>query len=300
METLAEPTFWVPRNLPGRKPAYLEIADAIAEDIRTGRLHPMDRLPPQRNLAAHLGINFATVARAYTEARHRGLIDSRVGDGTFIRTHRSSGAPVQVDMTMNLPPQPENAVVLERMRQGLVELAQQGNLNSLLQYQEFGGSEVDREAGARWLGPWLADQEPDKVLVCPGAQSALLSLMSGLARPGNVICCEEVTYTGTKAIAAQLGIRLHGLPADDEGIDPDAFEEVCRQAPPKALYLNPVLMNPTTATMSLERRKAVVATARHYDVPIIEDDAYGMLPLERPTALAALAPELTYYISGFA
>jgi DNA-binding transcriptional MocR family regulator len=300
METLAEPTFWVPRNLPGRKPAYLEIADAIAEDIRTGRLHPMDRLPPQRNLAAHLGINFATVARAYTEARHRGLIDSRVGDGTFIRLHRSSGAPVQVDMTMNLPPQPENAVVLERMRQGLVELAQQGNLNSLLQYQEFGGSEVDREAGARWLGPWLADQEPDKVLVCPGAQSALLSLMSGLARPGNVICCEEVTYTGTKAIAAQLGIRLHGLPADDEGIDPDAFEEVCRQAPPKALYLNPVLMNPTTATMSLERRKAVVATARHYDVPIIEDDAYGMLPLERPTALAALAPELTYYISGFA
>jgi DNA-binding transcriptional MocR family regulator len=300
METLAEPIFWVPRHLPGRKPVYLEIADAIAEDVRTGRLHPLDRLPPQRNLAAHLGINFATVARAYTEARHRGLIDSRVGDGTFVRTFAHPGAPVQVDMTMNLPPQPENAAVLDRMRQGLADLAQQNNFHTLLQYQEFGGSEVDREAGARWLSPFLPAQEPEKILVCPGAQSALLSLMSGLARPGNVICCEEVTYTGTKAIAAQLGIRLHGLPADDEGIDPDAFEEVCRAAPPKALYLNPTLMNPTTATMSMERRKAVVATARHYDVPIIEDDAYGMLPLERPQTFAMLAPELTYYISGFA
>jgi DNA-binding transcriptional MocR family regulator len=300
METLVEPAFWTPKHLPGRKPVYLEIADAIAEDIRTGRLHPMDRLPPQRNLATHLGLNFATVARAYTEARHRGLIDSRVGDGTFIRTMSTAGGPVQVDMTMNLPPQPENAVVLDRMRQGLAELAQQGNLNSLLQYQEFGGSEVDREAGVRWMNPWLPDQQADRILVCPGAQSALLSLMSGLARPGNVICCEDVTYTGTKAIAAQLGIRLHGLPADDEGIDPDAFEDVCRQAPPKALYLNPTIQNPTTSTMPLDRRKAVVATARRYEVPIIEDDAYGMLPLDRPTPLAALAPELTYYISGLA
>lgn len=300
METLVEPAFWVPRSLPGQKPVYLEIADAIAEDIRAGRLHPLDRLPPQRSLAAHLGLNFATVARAYTEARHRGLIDSRVGDGTFIRISTAATGPVLVDMTMNLPPQPDHKAVTDRMRQGLAEVALQGNFNSLLQYQEFGGSLADREAGARWLNPWLPNRQPEQILVCPGAQSALLCLMSGLARPGNVICCEEVTYTGTKAIAAQLGIRLHGLPADDEGIDPDAFEEVCRQAPPKALYLNPTIMNPTTATMPLDRRKAVVAIARHYDVPIIEDDAYGMLPLISPTPLAVLAPELTYYISGLA
>ncbi len=301
METLVEPEVWVPQKLPGRKPSYLEIADAIAEDIRTGRLHPGDRLPPQRSLAALMNLNFATVARAYTEARHRGLIDSRVGDGTFIRQVDVSVSPVMVDLTMNLPPQPDGAAITERMRQGLIDLATQPNFNSLLQYQEFGGSLADREAGSRWLGQWLPEvPSPDQLLVCPGAQSALLVLMSGLARPGSVICCEEITYTGTKLIAAQLGIRLHGLPTDDQGIDPDAFEEVCRQTPPKALYLNPTILNPTTAIMSLERRKAVVAIARHYNVPVIEDDAYGMLPLNPPTQLAVLAPELTYYVSGLA
>jgi DNA-binding transcriptional MocR family regulator len=300
MAKMLESHGWLPSGLPGTRPTYLEIADSIAEDVRTGRLAAMDRLPPQRTLATHLGVNLATVARAYAEARHRGLIDSRVGDGTFIRPPHVPAFPVQIDLTMNLPPQPENAVLLERMRQGLIAMAQQGNFNSLLQYQEFGGSQADREAGAAWMGQWLPRPQPDELLVCAGAQSALLGLMSGLARPGSVICCEEVTYSGTKAIAAQLGIRLHGLPADDEGIDPDAFAEVCRREPPRALYLNPTFLNPTTAVMSLERRKAVVATARLHGVTIIEDDAYGMLPYNPPTQLAALAPELTYYVCGFA
>jgi DNA-binding transcriptional MocR family regulator len=93
---------------------------------------------------------------------------------------------------------------------------------------------------------------------------------------------------------------MQGLPLDDEGIDPDAFAEVCRREPPRALYLNPTFHNPTTAVMSLERRKAVVETARLYGVTIIEDDAYGMLPYNPVTQLAALAPELTYYVCGFA
>jgi len=39
--------------------------------------------------------------------------------------------------------------------------------------------------------------------------------------------------------------------------------------------------------------------ALRYAVPIIEDDAYGMLPRQTPAALATLAPALTYYVSGF-
>jgi len=300
METLTEASYWVPKTLPGVKPVYLEIADAIADDVRTGALRATDRLPPQRILASHLNLNFATIARAYSEARNRGLIDSRVGDGTFIRPSHSASSPVQIDMTMNLPPQPEDAAIMERIREGMTDLAMQSNLNDLLQYQEFGGSLSDREAGAGWLSEWLPDVSPEELLICPGAQSGLTGLMSALARPGNVICCEDITYSGTKAIATQLGIRLHGLPTDDEGIDPDAFAAVCREAPPKALYCNPTLLNPTTAILSMERRHAIVAIARKYNVPIIEDDAYGMLPVNPPTQLCALAPELTFYLSGFA
>jgi DNA-binding transcriptional MocR family regulator len=52
--------------------------------------------------------------------------------------------------------------------------------------------------------------------------------------------------------------------------------------------------------MSLERRAAVVAVARKHGVPIIEDDAYGMLPRPPLPPLAALGPEFVYYVAGLA
>jgi DNA-binding transcriptional regulator YhcF (GntR family) len=57
-------TDWLPTLTNNGKPRYLAIADAIATDIRAGALAPGDRLPPQRRLAASLGIDFTTVSRA--------------------------------------------------------------------------------------------------------------------------------------------------------------------------------------------------------------------------------------------
>ena len=76
---------WTPDLSARDKPHYLAIADAIAEDIRAGRLAPADRLPPQRKLARRLDLDFTTVARGYVEAQKRGLVESRVGQGTFVR-----------------------------------------------------------------------------------------------------------------------------------------------------------------------------------------------------------------------
>jgi DNA-binding transcriptional MocR family regulator len=81
---------------------------------------------------------------------------------------------------------------------------------------------------------------------------------------------------------------------------PEAFDVACRKEKPKALYCTPTLQNPTTATMSIERREAVVAIARSHNVFIIEDDAYGMLPRQAPPPLAVFAPELVYHIAGLA
>ncbi|MFC7555360.1 aminotransferase class I/II-fold pyridoxal phosphate-dependent enzyme [Pseudoroseomonas wenyumeiae] len=52
--------------------------------------------------------------------------------------------------------------------------------------------------------------------------------------------------------------------------------------------------------MPLERRKALVAIARQYRVPIIEDDAYGALAPDAPPPLAALAPDAVFHVSGLA
>src|SRR5215467_13542122 len=115
---------WMPNLAASDKPRYLAIADAIAEDIRSGRLGASDRLPPQRKLAKRLDIDFTTVARGYVEAQKRGLIESKVGQGTFVRDkprpRRSAQAfpPRPADRSMNLPPEPDDPELIARMQAG--------------------------------------------------------------------------------------------------------------------------------------------------------------------------------------
>jgi DNA-binding transcriptional MocR family regulator len=295
---------WMPKLKKGAGPVYLSIANAIADDVATGQLTAEQRLPPQRKLAEVLGLDFTTVARAYNEARRRGLVDSVVGRGTFVcgqrrpRIPRAMEGRPNVDMSMNMPPEPESAELLAMMQSGWAQV--NGKLRDLMRYQDFGGSQDDRAAGALWLRRRGLTVELDRLLVVPGAQCGLLAILTSLAGSGSVICCEELTYPGLRALAGQLGIRLVGLPMDAQGIDAVAFAGACAQYAPKALYCNPTLLNPTTCTISLERRQALVEIARHYGVPIIEDDAYGFLPRAAPPAIASIGPDVTFYVAGLA
>ena len=295
---------WGKRLLKANKPAYLAIADLIAEDIRTGRLSSRDKLPTLRDLADHLQLNYTTVARAYSEARKRGLIDTHAGMGTYVRVSspnvRLRGGTA-AEMTMNLPPEPDDPDLLAHLHDSAAGVLSRSNVYDLLRYQDFGGTPHDRAMGAEWLRHTLPNCAAQNTLVAPGIHSVLVALMSLLARPGEIICVESLTYPGLKAIASQLNIQLHPLPMDDDGPLVESFEHACKTLRPKALYCNPTLLNPTTATVSRARREALADVALRFSIPIIEDDAYGMLPPHRALpSLASLAPDLTYYVSGMA
>ena len=295
---------WSPNLSRLGKPRYLAIADAIADDIRSGKLAPSDRLPPQRKLARRLDIDFTTVARGYVEAQKRGLIESRVGQGTFVRASakRRHGPmarhPEIVDLSMNLPPEPDDPELLDRMQDSLEVVGR--DLVSLLRYQGFGGVQADKDAALHWLSRRALVPQQDRLFIAPGAHPALLGILGILAKAGDVVLSEALTYPGARSIAAQLGLKLVGVPMDDEGIEPDAFAEACARLAPKALYLNPTLLNPTTHTISEPRRTAIAAVARRFGVPIVEDDPYGFLPANGPPPFAALAPDLTWHVAGLA
>lgn len=285
------------------RPVYAAIADAIAAAVRDGRLAPGERLPTQRSLARALGLDLTTITRAYNEAASRRLVEARVGQGTFVakgqppRLAPSRGA---ADMSMNLPPLFDDPALVRRMWGAVGAIERQGGLPLWLGYQEAGGADRDRAAGARWLRERLPQITEDRVLVCAGVQGALLALTSLLARPGETICTEALAYPGFRALAAHLSVKIVGLEMDAEGLLPEAFDAACRAHAPKALYCTPTLNNPTTATLPLARREAVAAIARRHGVAIVEDDAYGRLPVAAPPPLAALAPELTWYVGGLA
>ncbi len=294
---------WKP-VLTGREgPRYVAIADAIAADVAAGRLTPGDRLPPQRELARTLVLDFTTVARGYVEASKRGLVESVVGRGTFVARNamvRGESGPrrSRADFAMNMPPEPDDPELLGRMRDGFASVA--GDLGSLLRYQGFGGSPLDRDAASAWLGRRALVPSQERIFVTPGAHGAMVGIFSLLAKAGDVVLCEAITYPGVRGIAAQLGLQLIGVECDRDGPLPDAVREAVRRHAPKAIYVNPTLQNPTTITIPERRRQALCEIAREFGVPIVEDDAYGFIPTHSPPPLASMAPDICWHIAGLA
>ncbi|TQV86281.1 PLP-dependent aminotransferase family protein [Exilibacterium tricleocarpae] len=284
-----------------KNPAYLVIADLIEADIESGKLQVRNRLPPLRELAGMLMLDYTTVARGYKEAKSRGLVDSRPGSGTFVKGKTNSMRPNRnsnFEMTMNLPPEPRSAAVLEKITAGFHQVLEKSDIYSMFRYQDFGGTAIDKEAGVELLSPLLHNPDRDRLLVCPGIHSALVALLSLLADDSATICVESLVYPGLKAIAAQLGVTLTAIESDSSGPLIRPLENLCKTQKVAAIYLNPTLQNPTTQTFSRVRREAIADVALRYSIPIIEDDAYGLLPKNPAVPIANLAPQLTYYITG--
>lgn len=299
---------WHPDLSRSNSPLYMAIADVIELDLRGGQLSDGDKLPPHRELARRLAVDVTTVARGYLEAQKRGLVQSHVGRGTFVRGRGGvargfavDAAPdarraAVVDHSMNMPPEPDDPDLVARMRDGLATVA--ADLVPLLRYQGFGGAPMDKEAAAIWLERRGLDAPPERIFITPGAHPALLAILGMLGKPGDTVLAENITYPGVRSIAAQLRLRLVGLPMDEDGVLPNAFAEACEREKPKAIYLNPTLHNPLTLTVPEARRRQIVAVARRHGVPIVEDDAYGFIPERGPPPFAALAPELAWHIGG--
>lgn len=289
---------WTPTLEDRSGPAYQRIVDALSADIASGRLSRGQQLPTHRSLAKSLGLDLTTVTRAYSEARQRGLTEARVGQGTFVAEslvpvrHADTPAPA-FDLSMNLPPQPLAADLEGRVMRGLAAIQHENGFAAYLNYREPGGTPDERDVAAAWLARRVPDAHGDRLVICPGTQSALSNFLMTQTSPGDVVLAEALTYPGLKAPAALAGVRLVGVATDGDGILPDALAAACRDHAPKAIYLIPTIHNPTAVTMPPARRKEVAEVIRANDLTLFEDDAYGELAADA-VPLAVLIPERTY------
>lgn len=286
---------WLP-TLDGRRgPKYRAIADAIDQDVQNGALRAGMRLPPHRDLADHLGVTVTTITRAYTEAARRGLISGHVGRGTFIRgteveDTRDEGL---FDLSINiLMPDKEVAVLESRLFQRRVLPWTQ-----LLGYVRPPGHLRHRQAMAAWLGHLGIPARPERLALTAGAQHAMTTAFAAVAKPGDTVLVEELTYSGMKELAQQMHLKIRGVPIDGEGLKPDALDAVCRSTRARVLYCMPRLQNPTSAVMGDKRRRQVAAVAEKYRLTVIEDDTYGFHSPER-APLMTLIPERTIFLTS--
>jgi DNA-binding transcriptional MocR family regulator len=169
--------------------------------------------------------------------------------------------------------------------------------SGVMNYQDTGGNWGNRTAGSTWLARRNIAANPDRVVLTSGAQSALYAICHLVSRRSRNICVGQFAYPGIHTVAFQQGLQLVPLSMDEKGIIPESFAEACTRSPIAALYVTPTADNPTAVTLPTDRRGAIVKIARQHSVPIIEDDPYFDLIPEAPAPIAAVAPDITWYIA---
>ncbi len=288
---------WLGRVRRGTGPIYLALVEALEAAIREGELQPGDQLPPQRTVAERLGVDFTTVTRAYGAARGRGLVEGTVGRGTFVRSQADEDEAGRIDLSMNLPPPPLGLSLAGLLKATTAEVLERTDAATLMAYHPGAGTLGQKVAAAAWLAPVLGGIAPERLMVCAGAQAGLSAVMAAVAKPGQAVICEPLTYPGMIAIARAQRLRLVPCPVDGEGFEPEALARLCAAERPAAIYLIPTLQNPTATTMGEARRRAVCEAARRAGAWIVEDDPYSRLLDAPPPALAAIAPERTFHVA---
>lgn len=279
---------WIRPLEDGGGARYRQIADLIVGAVKDGVLRAGDRLPPQRDLAQELGVDLTTVTRAYNEVRLAGLLDAHGAGGTYIAASLSEQSGT-IDLSMNIPPLLNGENFERLMQSGLAQVKEQISAGSLMTYHVGGGPKPDREAASTWLEPIVGSVNPDKILICPGAQAALSAILLAYTQPGDVIAAENLTYPGFLAACRVLQRGVVPVASDDQGMVPEDLDRVCKEQGPRLVYLVPTIQNPTATTMSAERREAIHAVATRHGVAIIEDDPYWLVAGDAPPPIASIA-----------
>jgi GntR family transcriptional regulator/MocR family aminotransferase len=266
---------------------YRQLKAAILE----GRLRTGDALPATRDLAARLAVSRNTVIRAYQHLAAEGLLEGKIGAGSFVqapaesRTRRAPRAsrlgPRGVWRELSVVSAAVSAVSYD-FRLGTPDpalfpwddwrraLARQsrGPRRSGGGYDAPEGDLRLRAALARHLGVTRAVQVgPEDVIVTSGAQQAFDLAARVLVEPGDVVAVEEPGYPPVRQLLRTLGARVQPVPVDAEGLDVAALPDAAR-----LVYVTPSHQFPLGVPMSLSRRLALLAWARRRRAAILEDD----------------------------
>ncbi|RWM20555.1 MAG: PLP-dependent aminotransferase family protein [Mesorhizobium sp.] len=300
-------TMWTPLKEPLTQPYFLSIADQIAGAVSSGALKPGEQLPPQRQLAYKLGVSLPTVSRAYEELARRGLVAGEIGRGTFVKTPSINSEAVTpfapgrasglIDLSILKPV--SDVLHLERMKETLGALAVDLPPSTVFGSRPGTLFARHRSVATEWLKYCGVDTDERTVHLTNGGTPALTVAFLSTCQPGMTIATEAIGLHVMLPLASYLGLKVQGVPIDDEGLIPDALESVCQQHLIRALFMMPNALGPTAFIMGERRRNAIVEIARKYDLQIIEDDALGPLVENRPPTFQALAPERTIYITSF-
>lgn len=293
----------------------------IAAALRTevGGLRAGARLPSTRALTARFAASPVTVQQAVRMLVREGLVESRPGDGTFVRPARPAPRADHSWQTAALGPAcadggfvgstmqtPGEDVIALHSGYPVDDLLPVRAVQTALARAARSRSALDRPPAAglpelrSWFAADLAVAAPAggsaptaaDVLVMPGGQSALSSVFRALARPGDPIVIESPGYWGAIAAARQAGLVIVPVPRDGDAVDPVVLAEAFERTRARLFYAMPHFANPTGSTWSATSARAILDVVRSNGAFLVEDDWAHDFALDAPVRpLAASDPD---------
>jgi GntR family transcriptional regulator/MocR family aminotransferase len=283
-------------------PLFLQLARGIADDIGRGRLKPGEALPGSRELADCLGVNRNTVVAGYGELVAEGLVNTRVGGGTFVaesvpgspgptapsgnaatdaptyalapslhpRAHTVAPRPGAFMLSSGLP---DVRLFPARALARALRRAIERRGRALLTYADACGHVRLRTELATMLARTRGlAVTPQNIMVTRSIEQAIDLVARILLTPGDTVAVEAFGYPPAWSVLKLAGARLVPVAIDQDGLDVDALEVLLARTPIRAVFTTPHHQFPTTTVMAPARRARLAELALRHRFAIIEDD----------------------------
>lgn len=283
-------------------PLYKAIAAQLKSDIQKGALPPGTKLPPQRDLAAFLGVNVSTVSRAFRINEEEGLLLSTVGSGTFVApnavstpvTSAHTGGSGPVELGVLAPRLIDHGALTAILR----EAAASEDAGSLFEYQYDSRGGRPRAAGVKLIKRAGAPASPETILFAQGTQNAVAASIFALFEPGDRLGCDPLVFPSLKAVCGMAGVRLVPIRSENGEMSEAGLDYAIRKEKLKGLFVMPEHQVPTAVTMSRRTRDLIAAKAKQHSLAVIEAAMSGLAKETPVGSISSRIPANTIFITG--
>jgi GntR family transcriptional regulator/MocR family aminotransferase len=317
------------------RPVSTQLYVSLRELILSGAMAAGERLPATRTLAREVGLSRTTVIDAFDRLLAEGLIESRVGCGSFVSAALKTERPQLPPITASRVTERGKAELSSSMRAAVERFARRQALprspsafvTALPALDAFPMAQWARLVAKHWRGrrdevmgygdakghPGLRRAiaahlrasrgiacEDSQIFITNGAQHAFHLIGTALLDPGDRVWFENPGAIGARNSLVACGAELVPVPVDGEGLRVD---EGLRRSPEfRLVFVTPSHQQPLGHVMSLERRFALLNAAERAGAWIIEDDYdgeffFGRRPL--PTLKSVDRTSLVIYVGTF-
>lgn len=307
------------------EPLQEQIVAFLRDSIRHGRIDAGGRLPSSRRLAAAQHVSRTTVVEAYERLAAEGYIVSRPRKGVFAAVPHArttaaarkrppgrrrvpaasrdttwAGAPEEFALPLapgvpavdRFPFDLWTHLSARLARNRAFELVGWADPRGELELREAIAEHVASARGIHCTA--------EQIVVASGSQPIVEMLVRAVAAPGESVWFEEPGEPASRAVLSALGLKPEPVPVDEQGLDVAAGVHAAPLA--RLALVAPSHHYPLGFTMSLERRRALVAWAARRKAFVIENEIdadYRFVPGVRPTLYSLDTVGRVIYLGSF-